>query len=102
MKSAAGAMKDSNYAKNRSSFVSVSRDSIYEPRRKISGAEGEGEGNHHDQLKDCDIDAVSSSGFGHPKAQVISPTGDDALKNGEQECMIHDNKRVKGFQTIDE
>ena len=83
MKSAAGAMKDSNYAKNRSSFVSVSRHSIYNPRHKICVAEGEGEGNDHNQLKDCDIDAVSSSGFGHPKVQVISPTGDDALKNGE-------------------
>ena len=87
-------MQDSEYAKQRSSFVSVSRPSIYHTRHLKSG-----EGNHDTLIdgKDCDIDAVSSSGFDRPKAQVISPTGDDALKNGEQECMIDDNKRVKGF-----
>ena len=62
--------------------------------------EDEGGDNSNKISKDCDIDAVSSSGFHHPGLKVISPTGDDALKaSGEPECPIHNDKLGNRFTT---
>ena len=105
--------QSSNYSKNRSSFVSVNRHSIYNQSRnqfnKAPGNSGSpdevaiGEENN-DRIKETSaishpFDAVSASGFHHPGAKVISPTGDVS-----KPCCAGDatDKRMKGFTTADE